>query len=216
MSNTKIAIADDHKIVRDGIISLIEEEPGFEIVGEACNGQEIVDLCDNNRVDVVIMDITMPGMDGIEATTEIKDRHQDVKILALSMLNEDQHIRNMIKAGASGYILKSAGRKELVSALNAIINDQFYFSDDATKSILQELVKPEVKKKGYTEEVHITDREKEVLRLIVDEYTNPEIADELFISVRTVDAHRRNLLQKIGAKNTAGLVKYALEQNLFS
>ncbi|MTI87674.1 MAG: response regulator transcription factor [Balneolaceae bacterium] len=216
MSNIKIAIVDDHKIVRDGIMSLIEEEPGYKIVCEAKNGIQILEECEKQEIDVIIMDITMPKMDGIEATETIKEKYPDIKILALSMLNEDQHIRNMIKAGASGYVLKSTGKKELIHALNTINEDQFYFSDEATQSILHELVKPEVSKSKHNQNVHITDRELEVLKLIVEEHTNQEIADELYISVRTVDAHRRNLLQKIGAKNTAGLVKYALKNNLFS
>ena len=215
MPDIRIAVVDDHEIVRDGIKILLEDEPGMEIAYEAKNGKEAVQKCKKNAPDLIIMDITMPEMDGIQATKVIKDNYPDVKILALTMLSEDQHIRKMIKAGASGYILKSSGKEELLNAIEKIMNGQHYFSDDATKAILQELVSPEVKSLRDSEEVNITDREKEVLKLIVDEYTNQEIADELFVSVRTVDAHRRNLLQKTGAKNTAGLVKYAIKNNLF-
>ncbi|MEX0722177.1 MAG: response regulator transcription factor [Balneolaceae bacterium] len=214
MANLKILVVDDHNIVRDGVKSLIEDEPGYEIVGEAANGKEAVELCNNNKVDVVIMDITMPEMDGIEATEIIKKSHPDTKILALTMLIEDQHIRKMIKAGASGYILKSSGKHELLEAIDAINNDKHYFSEGATHAILQEMVNPVVKKSNSSQVANLTDREIEVLKYIVDEYTNQEIADKLFISVRTVDAHRRNLLQKTGAKNTAGLVKHALKNKL--
>ncbi len=215
MANIQIAIVDDHEIVRDGIKILLEDEPGFEIVGEAKNGKEAVELCEENEIDLAIMDITMPEMDGIKATKIIKENHPDVKILALTMLSEDQHIRKMIKAGASGYILKSSGKEELIKAINSIVNGQHYFSDDATQSILKELVNPAVTKISDPEDINISDRELEILKLIVNEYTNQEIADELYISVRTVDAHRRNLLQKTGAKNTAGLVKYAIKNQLF-
>lgn len=215
MANVRIAVADDHEIVRDGIQILLEDEPGFEIVGEAKTGKEAVELCKSQKVDLVVMDITMPEMDGIQATKIIKEKHPEIKILALTMLSEDQHIRKMIKAGASGYILKSSGKEELIKAVNKIIDGQHYFSDGATQSILKELVNPVVSKVKSTENASLTDRELEILKLIVDEYTNQEIADELFISVRTVDAHRRNLLQKTGAKNTAGLVKYAIENKLF-
>lgn len=215
MANIRIAVVDDHEIVRDGIKILLEDEPGFEIVWEARNGKEAVEFCSEKEIDLAIMDITMPEMDGIEATKLIKEKHPDVKVLALTMLSEDQHIRKMIKAGASGYILKSSGKEELIKAINSIINGQHYFSDDATQAILQELVNPVVTKVSDPEEVDLTDRELEILKLIVDEYTNQEIADELYISVRTVDAHRRNLLQKTGAKNTAGLVKYAIKNKLF-
>jgi DNA-binding NarL/FixJ family response regulator len=216
MSNIRIAIVDDHEIVRDGIKILLEDEPGIDIIFEAENGKKAVNLCSSNVPDIVIMDITMPEMDGIEATKIIKDANSDIKILALTMLSEDQHIRRMIKAGASGYILKSSGKEELLKAIKKIMNGQHYFSDDATQAILKELVSPEVKSSRQSEQVHITDREMEVLKLIVDEFTNQEIADKLFVSVRTVDAHRRNLLQKTGAKNTAGLVKYAIKSNVFN
>ncbi|SMO58267.1 response regulator transcription factor [Gracilimonas mengyeensis] len=214
MANVRITIADDHEIVRDGIRLLLEDEPGFEIISEAENGKEACEACGKYNPDLVIMDITMPKMDGIEATKKIKKEYPDIKVLALTMLSEDQHIRKMIKAGASGYILKSAGRDELIKAVNQIMEGQHYFSDGATQSILMELVNPDLSKKNQPEDVHITEREQEVLKLIVNEYTNQEIADELFVSVRTVDAHRRNLLQKTGSKNTAGLVKYALKNNL--
>ncbi|MBD3616920.1 MAG: response regulator transcription factor [Gracilimonas sp.] len=216
MANIQIAIVDDHEIVRDGIKILLEDEPGINITGEAKTGKEAVSLCNSHETDLVIMDITMPEMDGIEATKIIKENHPDIKILALTMLSEDQHIRKMIKAGASGYILKSSGKQELIKAINTIMAGKHYFSNDATQSILQELVTPDVNKVKDEDEAHITDRELEVLKLIVNEYTNQEIADELFVSVRTIDAHRRNLLQKTGAKNTAGLVKYALKNKLFN
>ena len=216
MANINIGIVDDHKIVRDGVKVMVEDHPGFDIVCEAENGKEAIEQCSNHNVDVLIMDITMPVMDGIEATRVIKENHPDIKILALTMLSEDQHIRKMIKAGASGYILKNSGKQELIKAIESIIEGKHYFSNDATQAILQELVTPDVNKVNDDDDVHITDREREVLKLIVNEFTNQEIAEKLFVSVRTIDAHRRNLLQKTGAKNTAGLVKYALKNKLFT
>jgi len=216
MANINIGIVDDHKIVRDGVKVMVEDHPGFDIICEAENEKEAIEQCSNNNVDVLIMDITMPVMDGIEATLIIKENHPDIKILALTMLSEDQHIRKMIKAGASGYILKNSGKQELIKAIESIIEGKHYFSNDATQAILQELVNPDVNKVNDEEDVHITEREREVLKLIVNEFTNQEIADKLFVSVRTIDAHRRNLLQKTGAKNTAGLVKYALKNKLFT
>jgi len=216
MANINIGIVDDHKIVRDGVKVMLEDHPGFDIICEAENGKEAIEQCSSNNVDVLIMDITMPVMDGIEATLIIKENHPDIKILALTMLSEDQHIRKMIKAGASGYILKNSGKQELIKAIESIIEGKHYFSNDATQAILQELVNPDVNKVNDEEDVHITEREREVLKLIVNEFTNQEIADKLFVSVRTIDAHRRNLLQKTGAKNTAGLVKYALKNKLFT
>lgn len=215
MANIKIAIVDDHQIVRDGIKILIEDEPGFEISFEAENGEQATKLSLEHKPDLIVMDITMPKMNGIEATEQIKKEQPDVKVLALTMLSEDQHIKKMIKAGASGYILKSSGKEELIKAINTIMDGKHYFSDDATQAILQELVQPTVSKNREPDEINITERELEVLKLIVNEFTNQEIADQLYVSVRTVDAHRRNLLQKTGAKNTAGLVKYAIKNKLF-
>lgn len=214
MANIRVALADDHKIVRDGIKLMIRQHPGVEVIAEAENGNEVIEICAKESIDLVIMDINMPQMDGIEATSRIKTNYPEIKVLALTMSNDDVHIRKMIQAGASGYIMKSSGTLELREAIETIMDGKHYFSDEATKSIMMDLVK----NKGVTksnEPVSITEREIEVLELIVKEFTNQEIADKLFISPRTVDAHRRNLLQKTGARNTAGLVRYALTNNFF-
>ncbi len=215
MANIKIALADDHKIVRDGIKMMLDTQPGIDVVAEASNGEEVLEKIEDEFIDLVIMDINMPEMDGIEATKLIKEKYPDIKILALTMSNDDLHVRQMIQAGASGYIMKSAGRSELKEAIHAIMDGKHYFSDEATHSIMMDLVKGKGRSTS-PDAVHITDRELEILELIVQEYTNQEIAEKLYISSRTVDAHRRNLLQKTGARNTAGLVKYAFQHNLIS
>lgn len=213
MANIKVLLVDDHKIVRDGIKLMLEPQAGIDVVAETDNGEQVKDILKETSVDVIVMDINMPGMDGIETTRIVKDENPDVKILALTMSSDDSHIRQMVQAGASGYIMKSAGRDELTNAIHDVMKGKHYFSDQATQSIMMDLVK----NKGKTsmpEPVHITDRELEVLQMIVKEHTNQEIAEKLYISPRTVDAHRRNLLQKTGARNTAGLVKYAFQQGL--
>ncbi|MCC5940389.1 MAG: response regulator transcription factor [Balneolaceae bacterium] len=215
MANIKVLLADDHKIVRDGIKLMLEPEVGIDVVAEANNGVEAIEKLKDVLIDIVIMDINMPEMDGITATKQIKKVYPDVKVLALTMSNDDLHIRQMIQAGASGYIMKSAGRVELKDAISSIMNGKHYFSDEATHSIMMDLVKGKGKPTS-PDSVHITDRELEILELIVQEFTNQEIAEKLFISSRTVDAHRRNLLQKTGARNTAGLVKYAFQHNIIS
>jgi DNA-binding NarL/FixJ family response regulator len=214
MPNIKMLLVDDHEIVRDGLKTLIESQHGMDIIAEAENGVQALEICKKQDVDLIIMDVNMPEMDGIESTKKIKDQFPDVKILALTMSDNDVHIRKMIESGASGYILKNAGREELKKAIEALMNDQHYFSDTATQSVMMELVRNKGKSNSGGM-VQITEREMEVLELILKEHTNQEIAEKLFISVRTVDAHRRNLLQKTGARNTAGLVRYALENNLF-
>ncbi|PKD43564.1 response regulator transcription factor [Rhodohalobacter barkolensis] len=215
MANIKILLADDHKIVRDGIKLMLEPQAGIDVVDEAQNGKEVLEKLESQLVDIVVMDINMPEMDGITATRKVKEKFPEVKVLALTMSNDDLHIRQMIQAGASGYIMKSAGRKELKDAIDAIMDGKHYFSDEATESIMMDLVKGKGKSTD-PDPIHITDRELEILELIVQEHTNQEIAEKLYISSRTVDAHRRNLLQKTGARNTAGLVKYAFQHNLIS
>lgn len=213
MADINILLADDHTIVRDGIKTLLEDEVGYKIVAEANNGYEAIEACRKQHIDCIIMDINMPEMNGIEATQKIMKEFSDVNILALTMLDEDQHIRQMIEAGASGYILKSSGKDELVDAITNILDGQHYFSEEASHSVMMDLVKGSSKKTG-SDPANLTEREIEVLELIVKQHTNQQIADELYISIRTVDAHRRNLLQKTGAKNTAGLVTYAIKHEL--
>lgn len=215
MANIKILLADDHKIVRDGIKLMLESQAGIDVIAEAENGKDVLKKLENQIVDLIVMDINMPEMDGITATRTIKEKYPDLKVLALTMSNDDLHIRQMIQAGASGYIMKSAGRNELKDAIHTIMDGKHYFSDEATQSIMMDLVKGKGKSSS-PDPIHITDRELEILELIVKEFTNQEIAEKLYISSRTVDAHRRNLLQKTGARNTAGLVKYAFQHNLVS
>lgn len=213
MGEINILLVDDHDIVRDGIRSLLEDEVGFTIISEAETGKEALASCQEHEIDLVIMDINMPEMNGIEATKEILENVEDIKILALTMMDEDEHIRKMIEAGASGYILKSSDKAELVDAITNILDGHHYFSDDATQSVMRDLVQSRSKTQS-SDPADLTDREVEVLELICKQLTNQQIADQLYISIRTVDAHRRNLLQKTGAKNTAGLVTYAIRHDI--
>jgi DNA-binding NarL/FixJ family response regulator len=215
MANIKVLLVDDHKIVRDGIRLMLEPQAGIDVVAEAEDGGDVESILDDKDVDVIIMDINMPGVNGIKTTQTVKDKYPEIKVLALTMSSDDTHIRQMVQAGASGYLMKSAGRDELTKAIHDVMNGKHYFSDQATQSIMMDLVKNRGKS-STPDHVHITDRELEVLQMIVKEHTNQEIAEKLYISPRTVDAHRRNLLQKTGARNTAGLVKYAFQNGLIN
>lgn len=215
MGKINIVIADDHEIVRDGIIAMLEEYSHIKVVGEAESGEEVLTLCEaekKKKIDLIIMDLNMGEMGGIEATRKVKKRFPDIKILALTMMKDEEKIREMTEAGASGYIFKNSGMEELLEAIEKVMNGELYFSDEAVYSIITR--KKDEESKGRSEETDLTDREVEVLELICKEYTNAEIAEKLYISVRTVDAHRRNLLQKTGARNTAGLVRYAMKHDL--
>lgn len=213
MGRIKILLADDHKMIRDGIKSMLENNADIEIVAEADTGKKVLELCRSIPVDLIIMDINMPEYNGIEVTGKVQEEFPNIKVLALTMMDQDEHIRRMIEAGASGYILKSSGSEELEEAIQAVMNGDHYFGKDATDVILKDLVDSGGKRTAADSE-ELTDRELEILGLICEELTNKEIADKLYISTRTVDAHRRSLLQKTGARNTAGLVKYALQNKL--
>ncbi len=214
MMNIKVLLVDDHNIVKQGLRAILESG-GIEVVDEASNGKEAIEkLKAGLNIDLAILDINMPVMNGIQAAEVISKDFSDLKILALTMLNEEYHIRKMLKAGADGYILKNSGKEELLKAVETICKGEHYFSKEATNVIMMDMMNGGEGSETVTEEVYLTEREKDIIQLIAQEYTNAEIAEKLFISVRTVDAHRRNLLQKIGARNTAGLVVYAIEHNL--
>lgn len=219
MTIIRVLLADDHQIVRDGLKALMEDEKDIEIVAEAENGNEVLRLVKEQPVDIVVMDINMPDMDGIECTRKLQEYDEAIRILALTMMGEEQHIRSMIKAGAAGYIMKESGQDELVNAIRDVVAGHHYFSDDATQTIMMDLIREdaaggEQPEAGQGGTIPLTRREIEILRYIAYEYTNQEISEKLYISIRTVDAHRRNLLQKIGARNTAGLVRYAVDHGL--
>lgn len=213
MPSIKILIADDHKIVRDGIIAMLEDYDEMQVLKEAASGEEVLEICEEADIDLIIMDLNMGEMGGIEATKRVKELYPEIKVLALTMMRDDQKIRDMVQAGAAGYIFKNSGIDELAEAIETVMKGELYFSDEAVYSLITN--KPQEKKENDHKEKNLTEREVEVLKLICQENTNPEIAEKLYISVRTVDTHRRNLLQKTGARNTAGLVRYAIKHELF-
>jgi len=214
MADLQILIADDHKIIRDGLQAMLEDAEGINVVAEATGGEEVLEICRSEKIDIAIMDINMPEPNGIETTRMLKKEFPNINVLALTMMQEDEHIRRMIAAGAGGYISKSSGSEELIEAIHTVAKGENYFSEEATKAVMKNLVESGGKKKKSVSSGDLTERELEVLKLICRELTNKEIAEKLYISIRTVDAHRRNLLQKTGARNTAGLVKYAVRNNL--
>lgn len=213
MDKIKILIADDHKIIRVGLRGILEREADIEVIGEAEDGNQVLDILTRTITEVVLMDIDMGRTNGIDTTKMVKASYPDVHILALTMHEEQNHIIRMLEAGASGYLLKNAGREELLAAIHAVIKGDSYFSNTVSATLLKAITnlkgKPAIKSDNETP---LSDREIEVLRLIAQEHSNGEIAEKLFISIRTVDTHRRNILEKLQVKNTAGLVKYAIEK----
>lgn len=208
-----VLIADDHKIFRDGIKALLEKEKDMQVLAEAENGGQVLEKLADQPVDVILMDIDMAETNGIETTRLVKDKFPNVNILVLSMHGEQNYIVKMLEAGAIGYILKNAGKDEMLTAIKSVAQGDSYFSKEVSARLIEHLNRP-VSQSAKTTDIPLTLREIEVLKLIAQEYSNPEIAEKLFISIRTVDTHRRNLLDKLGVKNTAGLVKYALKMGL--
>ena len=208
----KILLIDDHKIVRDGVKLYLDNRNGYEVVAEASDGHDAFNRLMHVEADLVIVDINMKGLNGIETARRIRSEYPQLKILALTMHNDYQNIKNMMDAGASGYVLKSCGEDEMIKAIDTVMAGDVYYSQEVAQTVMNNMAR---KNTATTGDTPLTPREKEIYRLIMKEYGNSEIADELFISVRTVEVHKRNLLEKTGAKNTAGLVLYAVEHNLF-
>ena len=209
--SVRILIVDDHKLIRQGIAQFLENDEKYVLTGEASEGIEALEFLESNQIDLVLTDISMPHMDGIELAKNIHSEYPDIKIVGLTIMNDNNHIKKLMNAGAVGYILKNCSESELKKALDKVMDGETYYSPEATETVMNSLMK---KKNTISVDMPLTTREKEVLELIVKEFSNQEMADKLFISLRTVDAHKRNLLEKTGAKNIAGLVVYAINHNL--
>ena len=202
----KIIIADDHQIMIDGIASILDSEIGIEILGVASNGLELVQMLDKGmRPDVILTDIRMPIMDGISATKVLHQAHPKIPILALSMYEQAQDVQEMIDAGAQGYIIKNAGKQEMIDAIYALHSGHEYFSKDLPISH-----SPKVNQKNKAKQ-NLTRREKEIISLIMRDRTSLQIAAELHISKHTVDTHRKNIHKKLSIQTTGGLIRYGLE-----
>jgi two-component system nitrate/nitrite response regulator NarL len=203
-----IIIADDHSVIRNGLKSMLAENSAITIIGEAANGKELIELLEKRSCDVVCTDISMPLMDGVEVTKYITKNFPKIKVICLSMHEEIEFIKKIMDAGAAGYVFKDLSKEEFQIAIETVYNGKKYFNP----KLFDILLKSE--SNSAKDEIVLSEREKEILKLIAEEYTNAEIAKKLFVSIRTVDTHRQNLLQKLNVKNTAGLVKYAIKSSL--
>ncbi len=209
----RVLIADDHQMFIDGLKALLASEPDISTGGQALNGNEVIKYLKNNVVDVILMDINMPELDGIETTKIVTKNYKYVKVLMLTMHKGMEYINQIINTGASGYILKNTGKRELIEAIKTVASGNPYYSKEVTETIIgsfKTVKEPELKK----DEIQLTSREREILKLIAQEFTTPEISEALNISQHTTDTHRRNLLSKLNARNTAGLVLYAVNNNI--
>lgn len=208
MKIVNILIADDHKIVRQGISSLLESMQGFEIVGEASNGEEAVQLTRKLNPDLIIMDINMPLLDGVDASYEIRKFNQKIKILILTMMEDEQYIFDALSAGINGYLFKLSGIDELSTAVRTISEGENYFDFRVTNILLNK------SKRLKADTVVLSKRELEILKLIVKGLTSKQIGIQLFISQFTAQKHRKNIIRKLNVSGTAELVKYAIQHGL--
>jgi two-component system, NarL family, nitrate/nitrite response regulator NarL len=209
----KIIIVDDHQMFIDGIKSLLLSQENIAVVGSAHNGDEVLKLLTNKKADIVLMDINMPQMDGVEATKRIQQQFPKTKVLMLTMYDTKNYIERLVLAGASGYILKNTGKTELMNAIETIYSGKTFFGKEVTARVMEGLQKKTRESNDFFG-IELTEREIEVIKYIAQEYTSTEIAKKLTISPYTVETHRKNLINKLGVRNTAGLVKYAMQNGL--
>jgi len=214
-AKTKLLLVDDHEIIRSGLRMLFLAEPDMEIVGEAGSGAEALDAVDELNPDVVIMDVSMPGMTGIEATRRIKNTHPDVAVLALTMYESEQYFFEMLEAGASGYVPKRAAADDLVSAIRVVSQGNVFLYPSMAKLLVSDFLQRD-DVEDEASKTPLTPREREVLTYIAEGYTNREIAEALVISIKTVDRHRENIMRKLDLHNRVALVKYAIEKGLIT
>ena len=213
MGMIKVLLADDHQMILDGLAAMLETEEQIEIIGQVQDGQSVLEKIGGAvEIDVVIMDINMPKLDGIETTKIIKSTYPEVKVLVLSMYNRSEFVKNLLESGTDGYILKNAGKKVLISAIQAVSRGEPYYSAEITQTIMRSYQKTRFFNPSIYAE--LSNREKEVIRLIASEKTTQEIADELCLSTHTIDTHRKNILAKLDVKNATGIVKYALQSGI--
>jgi len=210
----RVLVVDDHAILRDGIRSILESQEDIIVVGEASNGEEALTFVSNLLPDVVLMDISMPKTNGLEATRLIKERFPQVKVLILTQHDNREYIAPALAAGASGYVLKRSGRREMLNALRQVYEQGAFLTGNVTQEVLKEYSLNGQGKKE--DEQHLTDRERQVLRLIVGGKSNKEIALDLGISPKTVSVHRTNLMLKLNVQNTVELIRYASNNPLVS
>jgi two-component system response regulator NreC len=211
----KVLIAEDHGVVRQGLKALIEEEPDIEVVGEAADGLEVVELAKQLSPDVILMDITMPNLNGVEATRFILEDHPTIQVIALSVHFDKHFVMEMLRAGASGYVLKSYLFDEVLRALRTVAAGEHYLSPKITEVVLDDYI-PFISKPKESAQEHLTARERQIIQLLAEGKTTKQIALHLHVSPKTIDSNRRQIMNKLGISSIAELTKYAIREGLTS
>ncbi|MCI4666671.1 MAG: response regulator transcription factor [Bacteroidia bacterium] len=217
LNQINIALCDDHKLFREGMKSILQQNEGFDVIIEAENGKDLLDKLEDLKPqspDIILLDLEMPELDGIATLPFLQEKHGDVHVIILSMHSDESLMAHLMEKGANGYVLKDADGDELKEAIEGTLNNGYFFSEDVSKAMLNQLVKKNKIKPAFKNNIQLTDRETEVLMLICKEMTTAEIAEKLFLSPRTVEGYRNRLLEKTGARNTAGLVLFASKSEL--
>jgi DNA-binding NarL/FixJ family response regulator len=212
--NIKIVIAEDHTILREGLKALLISDPQFDIIGEAADGREAVRCVEKLRPDLILMDLSMPRMSGMEAIREIKNRHPQTRIIALTVHKTDEYLHTTLQAGADGYVLKDATHAELVLAIKNVIKGKSYLSPGVSEKVIEGYLEGRESVATDSPWETVSPREREVLKLIAEGYKNKEIAADLCISLKTVEKHRANLMKKLDLHNAAALTVYAMQKGL--
>ncbi len=215
MKTIKVVLADDHTIVRQGLRSILEQQAGIEVIAEAENGREAVQITEKMKPDVVVMDFSMPDLNGLEATRQIKLRVPETKVLILTRHSDQEYVKSILSAGASGYLVKNSAAEELVIAIQAVQRGDSYLDPLISKTIIEGYLNP-FAGENKTLEIKLTPRQSEVLQLIAEGQPNREIASRLHISVKTVENHRTNILKKLNLHSTADLTQYAIRKRIIS
>ncbi|MBC8379803.1 MAG: response regulator transcription factor [Planctomycetes bacterium] len=211
----KVLIVDDHEIMREGMSARLHKYSEFEVVGQAADGRQVLEMASRLKPDLVIMDVGMPNLNGIDATKQLLSLHSGLKIMALSTHSDGSVVAKMIKAGASGYMLKESAFEELIEGLNTLLDGRTFLCNKISKVVFSEyvgMVTNPKNKKGDG----LTNREREVLQLVAEGHTTREIAEVLELSTKTIDSHREHIMEKLGIRNIAGLTKYAIREGLTS
>jgi two-component system, NarL family, response regulator NreC len=216
VSPIRLMIADDHEIFRDGLALMLSRQKNMTLTGQASDGRELVAAVRADVPDVILADIKMPHMDGIEATKTLLKDYPDLKIIALSMFSEENLIVEMLEAGAKGYLLKNADKQEILDAITSVMDDQEYYCRDTSATLAGMIVKSNFNPFRKREVVEFSERELEIIKLICKQFTAQEMGESLFLSRRTIEGYRTRILEKMNVKNTAGLVIYALKKKLIS
>lgn len=214
MKPITLAIADDYKIFREGLKLCFNSHENLKVLFEADNGEELIEELSNQQPDIIIMDLNMPLLDGMEATKIIRKKYEAIKILVVTMYDNDKFIIHLMENGANGYLLKNAEPKEIIKAVYTVYENGYYFNDLVNKALLKKLVIKNNLKPSFNHNIELTEREQEVLKMICEEKTTPEIGKEIFLSPRSVEGIRQRLIEKIGVRNTAGLVMFAVKNGL--